>query len=157
MTFLRLYSAAPVWDECRASLLLDPQRRRPHFCLDRDIAMGAGYVSATSEVVVVSADRALALPSTRPRRALRNKVLKTLQFKTFCPTLACNIPTGHNSRAGVSPHWSRELQGVRAPRRRRRKRKAYSVYSTIRLSPPPVLRRPRGSRRLWRSVNAEEQ
>ena len=28
--------------------------------------MGAGYVSATSEVVVVSADRALALPSTRP-------------------------------------------------------------------------------------------
>ena len=29
VTFLRRYSAAPVWDECRASLLLDPQRRRP--------------------------------------------------------------------------------------------------------------------------------
>ena len=54
--------------------------------------MGAGYVSATSEVVVVSADRALALPSTRPRRALRNKVLKTSQFKTVCVTLACTMP-----------------------------------------------------------------
>ena len=29
VTFSRRYSAAPVWDECRASLLLDPQRRRP--------------------------------------------------------------------------------------------------------------------------------
>ena len=54
--------------------------------------MGAGYVSATSEVVVVSADRALALPSTRPRRALRNNVLKMLQLRRFCVTLACNIP-----------------------------------------------------------------
>ena len=44
-------------------------------------------------MVVVSADRSLALPSTRPRRALRNKVLKTSQFKTFCPTLACTIPS----------------------------------------------------------------
>ena len=60
--------------------------------------MGAGYVSATSEVVVVSADRALALPSTRPRRALRNKVLKTSQFKTICPTLACTIPAVHRPR-----------------------------------------------------------
>ena len=29
VTFLRRYSAAPVWDEFRASLALDPQRRRP--------------------------------------------------------------------------------------------------------------------------------
>ena len=45
--------------------------------------MGAGYVSATSEVVVVSADRALALPSTRPRRVLRNKVLKAQRAPPF--------------------------------------------------------------------------
>ena len=64
----------------------------PHFCLDRDIAMGAGYVSATSEVVVVSADRALALPPTRPRRALRNNVLKMLHLRRFCSTLACTMP-----------------------------------------------------------------
>ena len=50
--------------------------------------MGAGYVSATSEVVVVSADRALALPSTRPRRALRNNILKMLHLRRFCSTLA---------------------------------------------------------------------
>ena len=64
--------------------------------------MGAGYVSATSEVVVVSADRALALPPTRPRRALRHKVLKTLQFKTICSTLACNIP--------AAAMWQPQLQ-----------------------------------------------
>ena len=29
MTFLRLYSAAPVWDELREALAIDPQRRRP--------------------------------------------------------------------------------------------------------------------------------
>ena len=62
--------------------------------------MGAGYVSATSEVVVVSADRALALPPTRARRALRIKSYKTLQFKTLCSTLACNIPMGSMAASG---------------------------------------------------------
>ena len=69
----------------RELLTIDPNRD-PHFCLDRDIAMGAGYVSATSEVVVVSADRALALPSTRPRRELRNNVFKTFQLRRFSPS-----------------------------------------------------------------------
>ena len=69
-----------------------PHADDPHFCLDRNIATGAGCVPATSEVVVVSADRAAATPCTRPRRALRNKVLKTSQFKTVCVTLACTMP-----------------------------------------------------------------
>ena len=88
---------APTVDatECGCSGRLSRSIRTddPPFCLDRDIlATGAGYVPATSEVVVVSADRALALPSTRPRRALRNNVLKMLHLRRFCVTPACNIP-----------------------------------------------------------------
>ena len=86
---------APTVDatECGCSGRLSRSIRTddPPFCLDRDIATGAGYVPATSEVVVVSADRAAATPCTRPRRALRNNILKTSQFKTVCVTLACNI------------------------------------------------------------------
>ena len=67
--------------------------------------MGAGYVSATSEVVVVSADRALALPPTRARRALRNKVLKTLQFKTICSTQACTMPRSVAAHELVTGLW----------------------------------------------------
>ena len=73
----------------------------PHFCLDRDIATGAGHVSATSEVVVVSADRSLALPPTRPRRALRNNVLKMLHLRRFWSTPACNIPKGARQTLAV--------------------------------------------------------
>ena len=88
---------APTVDatECGCSGRLSRSIRTddPPFCLDRDIATGAGYVPATSEVVVVSADRAAATPCTRPGRALRNNVLKMLHLRRFCPTLACNIPS----------------------------------------------------------------
>ena len=73
--------------------------------------MGAGYVSATSEVAVVSADRALALPSTRSRRG-GNNVLKMLHLRRFCSTLACNIPPGAGDLKGQLQRYGAVRNGA---------------------------------------------